>query len=80
MSGYSPEIEQAGITWGQLKKCRDDDYVCTMVSAFMLVQVTGQEGFPEPKLGQVLEELDDRFGIRLDGYAGQVHEARRMII
>jgi len=39
MSGYSPEIEQAGITWGQLKKCRDDDYVCTMVSAFMLVQV-----------------------------------------
>jgi len=26
MSGYSPEIEQAGITWGQLKKCRDDDY------------------------------------------------------
>jgi hypothetical protein len=42
--------------------------------------VTGQEGFPEPKLGQVLEELDDRFGIRLDGYAGQVHEARRMTI
>ncbi|MCK5589746.1 MAG: hypothetical protein KAI09_02070 [Dehalococcoidales bacterium] len=41
---------------------------------------TGQEGFPEPKLGQVLEEPDDRFGIRLDGYAGQVHEARRMII
>lgn len=217
MSGYSPEIERAGITWGQLKKCRDDDYVCTMVSAFMLVQVldnlygvrltllhgylsvtfacmrgvveslrlmdllrhspviahpwldgvkisdlkqpkgfkpatpvkevmklfdarstggshaaflarplsalaepeaskllgdkrcgievesalqeinktsadflfyllssfpqvTGQEGFSEPKLGQVLEELDDRFGIRLDGYAGQVHEARRIII
>lgn len=45
MSGYSPEIEQAGITWGQLKKCSGDDYACTMVSAFMLVQVLDRKVF-----------------------------------